>query len=547
MDLYSEIERITAEMVAIDSVNGTSGEHNIGIYIENYLRNIPYFKEHPNQVIVQPLKDDVLNRRNVFAVLRGTKGNSNRTIILHGHTDTVGVEDFGILKDFAFNPDALLTELKKVPLSSEVMDDLDSGDYMFGRGCCDMKSGDAVYMAIANELSSSLDLIDGNIILSFNPVEENMHTGIIEGLDFLIEQKEKNNFNYIMAINNDYTCPLYAGDEHRYIYSGAVGKLLPCFYIHGKSTHVGQCLEGFDASLIASELINLINLNTYFCDGYHEEYSLPPSVLKLTDLKDFYNVQTSQEAFVYFNYFVHNSSIEDIIEKLTNAARTALNNVQEKIERESVNYYALANMSYTPIKYNPKVYEYSEILEIAQNNYDGDLDKELSNYSNELLAAKTDYRDIGLYLTRKITAIAKIDAPAIVLFFAPPYCPHNTLKEESAEEKILIEKLENFINKFGAEENLDYKMLRFFPSLSDSSYIKVDDKPESINKLFGNFAGQKELYPLPIDKIRSLNIPAINFGTYGKDAHKWTERVNKPYTFGVLPRLVKKALFEFLR
>ena len=44
-DLFSESYQITKEMVAIPSVNGTSGEKDIGLYIESYLRDIPYFKD----------------------------------------------------------------------------------------------------------------------------------------------------------------------------------------------------------------------------------------------------------------------------------------------------------------------------------------------------------------------------------------------------------------------------------------------------------------------------------------------------------------------
>ena len=546
MDLYREIETITKNMVAIASVNGTSGEHDIGVFIENYLRSIPYFTEHPDLVVVRELAGDKLGRKNVFAVLKGTKGSSGRTIILHGHTDTVGVEDFGILKEFAFDPDALIEKLRTVPLSKEVYDDLMSGDYLFGRGACDMKSGDAVYMAVARELSSELDKIDGNIVFSFNPVEENMHTGIIEALDFFLELKEKEHFEYVMAINNDYTCPLYEGDKHRYIYSGTVGKLLPCFYVLGKSTHVGQCLEGFDASRVAAELVREINLNTYFCDGYHEEYSLPPSVLKMIDLKDFYNVQTAQEAFVYFNYFVHNADIKDIAEKLREAAETALCNVKGHIEEESQNYYSLANMHYTPIKYKPKVYSYEEIIKMATDNYNGDLNNIVHEYTDTLLNEGMDSRDIALKIVKMVSGYAKIEAPAIVLFFAPPYCPHNTLKDECKEEKRLITSLEKIVGDFGKESGLDYKILRFFPSLSDSSYLKIDDSKDSVDFLFRNFAEQEKLYPIPIDKIRALNIPAVNLGTYGKDAHKWTERVNKPYTFNILPKLVKRVVFEYL-
>ena len=204
-------------------------------------------------------------------------------------------------------------------------------------------------------------------------------------------------------------------------------------------------------------------------------------------------------------------------------------------------------MHYTPIKYSLNVYTYQQVLELAKSNYEGDLEKELTEYTASLQQQGTDSRDIGMLVTKRISAIARLEAPAIVLFFAPPYCPHNTLKEEVPDESVLINRLEQFIDEFGAENDLNYKMLRFFPSLSDSSYLKVDDSAESVDYLFSNFVQQKQLYPVPIDKIRALNIPAINFGTYGKDAHKWTERVNKPYTFGILPELVKKALLTFLQ
>jgi len=36
-------------------------------------------------------------------------------------------------------------------------------------------------------------------------------------------------------------------------------------------------------------------------------------------------------------------------------------------------------------------------------------------------------------------------------------------------------------------------------------------------------------------------------GVYGKDGHKWTERVYKPYSFGVLPKLIQKATKEIFK
>ena len=66
-DMSKEIEKLTKDLVSIGSVNGTAGEKEIAQFIENYLREIPYFKEHSDQIIIQELKGDKLNRRNVFA------------------------------------------------------------------------------------------------------------------------------------------------------------------------------------------------------------------------------------------------------------------------------------------------------------------------------------------------------------------------------------------------------------------------------------------------------------------------------------------------
>ncbi|MCR4635944.1 MAG: M20/M25/M40 family metallo-hydrolase [Butyrivibrio sp.] len=545
-DLFSESYRITKEMVAIPSVNGTSGEKDIGLYIESYLRDIPYFKDHPEEVIVQILKDDKLNRRNVFAVLEGRRSRSNRTIILHGHTDTVGVEDYGLLKKYCFDSEALIEAIGNVPLSDEVKEDLQSGLYMFGRGSVDMKSGDAVLMAIARLMSERLDQLEGNLIFAFNPVEENMHTGMIESLDFYLKMQNERGYEYIFAINNDYTCPLYTGDKHNYIYTGAVGKLLPSFYILGKSTHVGQCLEGFDASLIASRLVEKIDLNTDFCDGYEGEYSLPPSVLKISDLKDFYNVQTAQEAFVYFNYFVHDSSILEVTGKLIAAAHDSLVDVQNRIKESSERYYDKVKMDYIPFEYEPNVYEYKQIYELARDNYDGDFDEYIQSFIARADDKASDIRDKMMLLVKELSQIAKISAPAIVFFYTPPYCPHSTLHEEVDREKKLIDSIGKILKDIEKEEGVEYKMLHFYPSLSDSSYIKIDDPEESVEALCEDFPEIDKLYPIPFDKIKGLNIPAFTFGTYGKDAHKWTERVHKPYTFGVLPKLIEKTIRYYL-
>lgn len=245
MNMIEEIKELTMHLVSIPSMNGTRGERDIADAIEAYLRAIPYFAAHPELVITQNLKDDPLGRRNVMALLKGGDGTLTDTILLHGHIDTVDVDDFGPLKEYAFDCAKLDEVLRDAELPEDARRDLESGEYLFGRGACDMKGGDAVFLVLARHLAEQPEALHGNLLLSFNPVEETLHQGIIEELPELQQLQREHGLHFRLAINNDFICPMYAGDRTRYVYTGAVGKLLPMFYIIGRETHVAQCFEGF--------------------------------------------------------------------------------------------------------------------------------------------------------------------------------------------------------------------------------------------------------------------------------------------------------------
>lgn len=533
---------LTKELVNINSVNTTDGEREIGLFMEAYIREIPYFKRHPDQVIVRELKDDPLHRRNVMALLIGEKERKKRTLLFHGHTDTVGIEEYGALKPFACKPDELMEALAGLDLAPEVREDLESGNYLFGRGSCDMKSGDAVFLGILKEMCGQVQNLSGNILVSFNPVEENLHTGIIEGLDILEELKKTYELEYILAINNDFICPLFPDDQIKTLYTGTVGKLLPCFYIQGKETHVGQCFEGFDASMVAAGLVDKINLNSAFSDEYEGEYTYPPSVLKMKDLKPWYNVQTASEALVYFNYFVHNASMEEIIGKLITAAKEVMQEALAKINEMSARFSKLSGQAHKDYEYPYRIMTYEELWQIAKDR--GCTEKDLESRILDEMKKGTDKREIPIQTVRYLLHAAGITVPAVILYFAAPYCPHNTLQ---GKEEEIISRIRKIVQEVSDDTGETFRFMKFFPSLSDSSYLKIDDSEESLGLLTDNFPGMKELYPIPVDQIKRLNIPAVNYGCYGKDAHKWTERVNIPYTFEVLPQLLRKTIAFYLQ
>jgi arginine utilization protein RocB len=336
----------------------------------------------------------------------------------------------------------------------------------------------------------------------------------------------------------------------RYVYTGTVGKLLPCFYVQGKETHVGEPFAGFDASFLAGELVRRIHLNSGLCDCYEDggktSCTQPPVALKCRDLKTHYDVQTAGGAFVYFNYLLYTSTVPQVTEKLTAIAREAATAAATAIDEKRRAYGTLTGTMPSGIADAPEVLVYSELVSRADAKLGTAHTEKRRRFAEDLRAAGTDERDAALETVRFICAEAGFKQPLIVLFFAAPYCPHHTLKSAVPEEAALLDSLRALFAEAAGETGEKITMLPFFPCISDASYIKVDDDDESLRYLRANFPEYDTFFPVDFAKIKALNIPGINCGALGKDAHKWTERVYTPYTFGVLPRLLLKLVYAQL-
>jgi arginine utilization protein RocB len=544
--LAKEIEELTLELVRIPSINSTTGEREIADFISAKLRELAYFKKHPNYVWEVNLKNDRYERKNVFAFVRGENGTHPETVILHGHIDTVGVEDYGRLIDYAFDPTALEQKLSDIELEPEAKQDLESGEWMFGRGTSDMKSGVAVHMAILQQMSKRVSEMKGNILFMVNPAEENQHTGIIESLSELNRLKEREVLEYRTAINTDYFPPVYRGDVTKYIYLGAVGKILPCFCIFGKETHAGECFRGLNPNLIGAEILRLIDLNMDLCDFYEGEYTAPPTVLKFTDLKAVYNVQTPMATFLYFNYFTHTVSVNKVLETLKKIAETAFSNTIGFLEERHRQYCKKVGLKYEQILWQPRVITYEELFFEVREKFGPGLDDKIHKMAEVLFSEGVDARVICLRIVEELKKIREDSAPVVVIFFAPPFCPHNTLKKDQPNEQKIVRIIEEVVGEAASFSGETFSIRKFFPYLSDSSYIKIDDDDDSLHALNSNFPGWDVVYPVPVTEIRAANIPAVNLGVFGKDAHKWTERLNKPYAFNVLPQLIERFIGKIL-
>ncbi|WNF38559.1 M20/M25/M40 family metallo-hydrolase [Bacillaceae bacterium IKA-2] len=538
-----KIEVLTKVLVGIKSINGTYGEVSIADFLSSFMKNIPYFSQHPELIWEQPLKDDHLGRKNIFAFLKGNV-KSKTTVLFHAHIDTVGVDDFGGKKEDAFQPDILKAQFAKQDINQELKQAALSNEWMFGRGSVDMKSGIAVHLANLMHFSEQVDQLKGNILVMFNPVEENEHTGVIKSVEELLRLKDQENYEFVLGINTDFITSLYEGDTNKYIYTGAAGKLLPSFYIYGREAHVGETLTSVDPTLISAEINRKINNNMELAENFKGELVLPPACLYQRDNKDFYNVQTALSSYLYFNYFVYKASPNEVMEKLLKKTKEACLEVENNMKRQ---YQSFCEVTEVPI--SPNLNWKIDVLSYEE-------------YTSSLISKGIDVKDISKEVVIKSEGIEKRElcfqilealqqadpdkSPRVVIFFAPPYCPHNHLRDEVKGEKETLNLINDVLKDYENNSNEVFKVKKFFPYLSDSSYLSLHDTDNAIDSLIGNFPEWEEIYPVPVHDIRKLNIPSINMGVYGQDAHQRTERVYKPYSFQTLPYVIRKLTKKML-
>ncbi|MGG0718423.1 M20/M25/M40 family metallo-hydrolase [Robertmurraya massiliosenegalensis] len=538
-----QVEILTCKLIKMESYSRTDGENHKTGWLMDLLSSFPYFQKNPQFLSCEVIEKDRFMRKNIFAFVKAPN-ESKKTIIYYAHIDTVGTEDFGALQSIAHHPDALTTYFLNYEQDLEVMEDAKSGEWLFGRGALDMQSGIAIHLANLLYFSENLDELDGNLLVMFNPDEESQHAGIRGAVEALLRLKDEHDLDYVAAINDDLISPLYTADHNKYIYTGTAGKLLPCFSIFGREAHVGESLSGIDPTIIASELNIRIGQNIDLIEKVDGELVLPASCLYMRDDKKQYDVQTALSCHMYFNYFFYQKSPAQIMSELLQITEEACRTFAERQKRSYQRFVDMNQLPSRDLDWTLEVTKLERLMEeLIQKGLPVEAEMERVLIENR----DKDDREIAFLV---VDALQKLDPekkPRVILYYAPPFLPSNYLDLNNERGMAISNKIKAVLEKEAEVTGESFKLKKYFPYLSDGSFLSFNGSEDEINSLQRNFPAMEELFPIPLESMKTLNIPSINVGVYGKGAHKWTERVYKPYSFNILPKLIRKitkALWE---
>jgi arginine utilization protein RocB len=547
LNCYDDVLTKTKKLAQIESIVNTDGEKKMAHALLALIGEIPYFKDNPSHFTIQQTNHDDLERYNVLAFVKGKKTESNRTVILMGHMDTVGIDDFNHLKGVACQPDELMAVLCEEELPLPVKEQLQSGEWLFGRGVLDMKAGVASHLYLLNYYAEHPEELDGNLVFLSECDEEDGSHGILSALKILTKWREEHGFNYVAAINADFVSPRFNGDTNRYIYKGTVGKLLPSFFVTGAETHVGSCFEGLDPNLIVAELTKQINYNPELCNEAYGEITVPPVSLKQTDLKPSYTVQTALSAYVYYNFFIHSWSPKDVLNKLKEQATVAFQNVLNVFSERYQRYCQMSGEPFQEIPWGVRVFTYEEMEQMLIGKNGDAFVNHMDTFKKELLLDKSlDTRMFAARVVEEAWKWMDDKAPAIILFYSSLYSPRIELSGKTDNEKVLIEALENAVETIQPKYAHSIVTRNFFPYISDMSFVALSDDQEGIEAVSKNNPGWGTKHYVEYKDIRDLNVPVINIGPYGIDAHKKLERTEMKYSFEIVPNLTRLVIGEIL-
>ncbi|PAV28400.1 amino acid degradation protein [Virgibacillus profundi] len=523
-DKPESLRTLLCELVSWQSRSRTEGEINFANNLKAKLTELQYFKKNSNYV---NLYEAGQGRKVVTALYKSRE--SVETIVLISHFDTVGTEEFGNLESLAYQPEeltkALLDHKIELPLDARV--DLESGDYLFGRGTMDMKMGLALHMSLIEK--ASIEKWPINLLLVTVPDEEVDSAGMRAAIPKLAQMQVEHGLDYKLFLNSEPSFSQKPGDTKYYIYSGSIGKIMPAVLFYGKETHVGEPMSGLTANFMASFLTQQMEWNPFFREFDLGESTPLPVSLQQKDLKINYTTQTPYRVEALYNVFLmkrNATEIMNIFHQVATESANACNSAYMKIcEREGIEPIGKVN-----------VLHYEELEYYAKGRLGPEV---VASLKDEVIANPSwDDREKSIRIADILMTNCQELGPTMILLFAPPYYPAVNASDNPA----VIEAVD-LVKKIGSEKfDLDVHQIHYFNGISDLSYVSYMDDKQEWDSYERNTPVWGETYSIPFADMQKLNAPVLNIGPFGKDAHKRTERLHMESAFHQVPVMLESLV-----
>lgn len=555
---FQRTRELTLQMVNWPSLTSSAGETQWAHRLHALLSSWPYFQAHPDQLQLVRTLNDSVERYCLFALVRGSDTRDTRhpaqpipTAVLCGHYDVVSIDNYGDLAAHAFDPEALLPRLiadlqrdQSSSAAQRALADLQSGDYLPGRGALDMKSGLAAGLAVLERWHSQ-PASPANLLFIAVPDEEDTSQGMRTAVQMLPEFGRRWNLTLSAAINLDAGVNLSREDDGRAAFLGSVSKLLPGVFFVGVPTHAGAPFDGVNASLMAAELTRRVECNPDVGDPISTTDAAssdtppsapPPVTLYQTDRRTRYDVTTPASAWCAFNVLTYQRSPQAVLQTFVQLAQDAIAETLATLKARSERYAQV--IPQTAKHWQPQVLTFAELAARLPAGRVEQLKQELNHealdnigYCQELIAAMV--REVGL------------TGPAAIVSFASVFYSLARLGSNALDQALQTAVVE-VADELAARCGYSIGVQPYFTGISDMSFVSSQMDAAGLRAVKDNTPLWGSRLTFDYSAASQLGLPIVNIGPWGHDYHQRTERVHMPYSFGVVPEFIWRVVSQVL-
>lgn len=535
---------LSVRMTQWQSVNGTEGEAKFAGALVEELSRIDYFQQHPDHLFQVKSHGEPM-RSSVVAFVQGR---GRKTLVLAGHFDTVGIANYGALAQTACDPEtlasALIAELTAMAIRSpgedKILADLQSGDFLPGRGLLDMKSGLAAGIVALERFASASDR-PGNLMFVATPDEENRSRGMISFRNALPEIAQRFDLDIVGGINLDATSDDRDGENGRAIYLGSVGKFSPFAFVVGRPTHAGYPFAGTSAHLIGAEILRSVECNSALCDEAQGETCPAPVCLEARDMRDGYQVTTPANVWLSFNWLSHKKSGLEMLDGFRHIVENALSAALETLDRRRA-AARTDGIRPEPISTVGRVLTTSELRDLVQARGGEAALMRIAELDRQL-AGENDQLSVTRQLVMAMVTEAGIDGPVVIIGFSSLHYPIVHTARLEADGRSFERRIATATGVIERRHRTKIATKQFFAGISDMSFFGHQPDRRDADLIAQN-TPSAALADRPPANL--LSFPVVNIGPWGRDYHQKWERVHAAYSFGMLPDLVFQALLAGL-
>ncbi|QTX32268.1 M20/M25/M40 family metallo-hydrolase [Aminithiophilus ramosus] len=539
MERREKILELLFDLCRIPSVSpDAEGELAVVNLLRDRLAREPYFADSGGDLRLLDLENDPLERKALWALVRAEPP-TEATILLMGHIDVVAPEPLADLQRLAFDPRAYTEALKEIVLPRKIDDDLRSGQWLFGRGVADMKGGVAVETILLAEASHRPATLPCNVALLVVPDEETSSLGMTGSLPHLVRLQEEG-LRFLGCIDAEPTVTTGEGEEAS-IHLGSIGKINPFFLCLGRRAHVGEYYEGLSGALIGSHLNTILDGNADLTDRLDGVAYPGYASIWQRDLRPDYGATLADRQGLLYSRLTVDGLPSDLMEELTAAALEAQRRALSQIDASARSFSFHRPRPVTPPAGEPRVVRYETLLDQASA-----AGVDVTSLTETVLEKRKseDPRLAALEIASALLDASGERGPLIVVGFLFPYYPHRINGGRSEGDRRMAAVAQAVAEAARSRFGRHLGLRPLFEGVSDLSYCGFSADRAELDLLARNVPGWGRLYRFPLEALASLDIPILNVGPLGRDAHKSTERVHLPYLLDELPSLLEVAMAE---